>query len=182
MARVKVPVPKQPVAPTETVKPTEVVAAPAQVSVPTPVAEAKPQADKPKKPLTWVLVGCLLLVLVGLVMLWNDRNNLQKQVKDLSSSSSTTASKAEVTKITNEIAKYFELPNETPTLATVSDVAAAKQQSPVFFAKAKDGDKVLIYAKAKEAILYRPSTKKIIVVAPLNVTNNSGDSASTVAQ
>ncbi|MCX7929089.1 MAG: hypothetical protein N2558_05435, partial [Patescibacteria group bacterium] len=68
--------------------------------------------------------------------------------------------------ITSQIRKYMELPNEEePTLATITDINKLKDQD--FFKKAKNGDKVLIYAKARKAILYRPSGNKVIEFAPL---------------
>ena len=69
--------------------------------------------------------------------------------------------------LTEEVGKIFVLPkNEIPTIATVSDPSALKNQA--FFADAKKGDKVLIYTNAKKAILYDPVIKKIINVAPVN--------------
>lgn len=56
---------------------------------------------------------------------------------------------------------------EQPTVATVTDPAKLKDQP--FFVRSKNGDKVLIYAQAKKAILYRPSLNKIIDVAPVNI-------------
>lgn len=65
-----------------------------------------------------------------------------------------------------EIGKLIDLPkDESPTIATVSDVEKLKNQP--FFAKAKNGDKVLIYNTAKKAILYDPTGKKILEVGPL---------------
>jgi hypothetical protein len=55
-------------------------------------------------------------------------------------------------------------------VATVSD--ASKLQSQQFFAKAQNGDKVLIFTNAKRAVLYRPSTNKVIEYAPVNIGNN----------
>ena len=66
-----------------------------------------------------------------------------------------------------EVGKLVLLPvGETPTLATVSDPSKLKDQS--FFENAVVGDKVLIYAQARKAILYSPSRHKIIEIAPIN--------------
>ena len=65
--------------------------------------------------------------------------------------------------------------DETPTVATVND--PTKLQDQVFFANATAGDKVLIYTTAKKAILYNPTTNKIVEVAPINI--GSGQAAAT---
>ena len=57
--------------------------------------------------------------------------------------------------------------DEIPTVATVSDPEKLKEQP--FFSDAKKGDKVLIYANAKKAILYDPMANKIVTVAPINI-------------
>ena len=76
-------------------------------------------------------------------------------------------SQEEVKKVVAQVGKLILLPEgETPTIATVSDPSALKNQA--FFADAKKGDKVLIYTNAKKAILYDPVIKKIINVAPVN--------------
>lgn len=83
----------------------------------------------------------------------------------------TLAAKEEITNLVAAVGKLMELPvGETPTVATVSDKDKLKDQA--FFAHAQTGDKVLIYSNARKAILYRPSTNKIIEVAPLNITAN----------
>jgi len=62
----------------------------------------------------------------------------------------------------------MELPkDEEPTIATVLDKEKLKDQ--LFFAKAENGDKVIIYSKNQKAILYRPSINKIIDVAPISI-------------
>jgi hypothetical protein len=82
------------------------------------------------------------------------------------------ASTAEAQVIVTNVGKLIELPtNENPTVATVSDTSKLLDQP--FFAKAKNGDKVLIYSNAKKAILYRPSINKIIEVAPVNVGSST---------
>ncbi len=66
------------------------------------------------------------------------------------------------------VSKLMMLPEgEEPTVMQVTDVAKLKDQP--FFANAQNGDKVLIFTKAKKAILYRVDTNKIIDVAPINM-------------
>src|SRR4051812_29005641 len=77
-------------------------------------------------------------------------------------------SQEETQRLVAEIGKLIELPTgEVPTVATVSDVSKLKNQP--FFQNASNGDKVLIYSNAKKAILYSPTLKKVLEVAPINV-------------
>lgn len=66
-----------------------------------------------------------------------------------------------------KVSKLIDLPNEQPTIATITDPAQLQDQS--FFAKALVGDKVLVYASIGKAILYRPSLNKIIDVTTVNI-------------
>ncbi len=84
-----------------------------------------------------------------------------------STSNPDAASQAEVKSLVAKVGKIMILPEgETPTIATVSDPEALRDQA--FFVDAKKGDKVLIYSNAKKAILFDPSTNKIVNIAPLN--------------
>lgn len=84
-----------------------------------------------------------------------------------SSGNPDAEAQAEVKSLVSKVGKLMFLPEgETPTIATVSDPEALKDQA--FFADAKKGDKVLIYSNAQKAILYDPSADKIITIAPLN--------------
>ena len=68
----------------------------------------------------------------------------------------------------NRVARLIVLPEgETPTIATVSDPEKLKDQP--FFAKAKAGDKVLIFSTSQRAILYDPTNDIIVEVAPINI-------------
>ena len=80
------------------------------------------------------------------------------------------AAQQEANDLVAKVGNLIVLPaGETPTIATVSDPTALKDQP--FFALAQKGDKVLIYAqdKAPEAILYSITLNKILAVAPLNI-------------
>jgi hypothetical protein len=89
------------------------------------------------------------------------------------------AAKEEVKQLTTKVGNLVAIPNETPTLATVNDPAKLKDQT--FFARAEKGDKVLIFTQAKRAILYRPSSNKVIESAPVNIgdSNTQQQSEST---
>lgn len=87
----------------------------------------------------------------------------------------------ETEELVKEIGKVMELPEgETPTLATVQDKSKLQDQD--FFKKAENGDKVLVYMTAKKAILYRPSTKKIIEVSPVNMDGVTTTTTKAVEQ
>ena len=74
----------------------------------------------------------------------------------------------ELKSVVEKVGKLVILPDEeTPTLATVTDKERLSNQP--FYSKAENGDKVLIYTKAKKAFLYRPSINKIIEIAPVTI-------------
>jgi hypothetical protein len=75
----------------------------------------------------------------------------------------------EIAEITREVSGLIELPNEQPTLATVTDKNKLEKQP--FFEKAENGDKVLIYLSSRKALLYRPSTKKIVDFGTVNIVD-----------
>ena len=75
-----------------------------------------------------------------------------------------------------KVGQLIVLPEgEEPTVATVNEPEKLKDQP--FFANAKQGDKVLIYTKAKKAILYRTAENKIVEVAPVNIGEQPAVSA-----
>lgn len=119
-----------------------------------------------KKIMFWVVL-IIVLALVGIA--GYSSYQLSKIKGDIAKANDPEYQKQFVEKqsklITEEVAKIMELPDGTPQIATVSDADTLKKNQP-FFEKAQNGDQVLIYPN--EAILYRPSTHKIINVAPVN--------------
>jgi len=103
-------------------------------------------------------ITVVALVLAGLMyaQLMKAKQNPQAQAQK------------EVRELVAKVSKLVVLPEgENPTIATVSDPEALKDQ--VFFTNAQKGDKVLIYTNAKKAVLYSVTTNKILDVAPLNI-------------
>lgn len=70
--------------------------------------------------------------------------------------------------ILSKVGQLIQLPRgETPTMAAISDAAAVKKDQP-FLSNAENGDVLIVYQNAQEALLYRPSTGKLIAVGPVN--------------
>jgi hypothetical protein len=99
-----------------------------------------------------------------------ENNKLSQQYQELKTNPDAVA-QAEVQRYIDEVGKLYALPkDEKPSVATVKDKDKLKDQP--FFAKAENGDVTLIYANAKLAILYRPSTKQLINVSSVTIQNN----------
>lgn len=102
----------------------------------------------------WIVLGAVVILAVLGFFAFNYLDTRNKLVQLQGSGNS------EAQQIVSEVSKYIELPQEEPTLATISD--ASQLQSQEFFKNAKDDDKVLIFSASGRALLYRPSTHKII--------------------
>jgi uncharacterized protein HemX len=113
-----------------------------------------------------IIAGSILtvIVIVGVGLFYFNYQKSQ-QLKN----NPTLAAKNEEQTVIAKIGQLMELPTgEQPEMATVTDFT--KLQSQPFFQGAKDGDILLVYTKAKEAILYDPGTNKIVRVGPINTT------------
>ena len=78
------------------------------------------------------------------------------------------ASEMQQETIVSNVSKLTQVPpGEQPAIARISDIT--KLQNQPFFQNAQNGDFVLIYTKAKEAILYDPVSNKILRVGPILV-------------
>jgi hypothetical protein len=148
-----------------------------------PVASKRPKMPELNRGVLRLAGEAVLIVAVIGLGLWSwslysDRKDLQSQVTKLNINPQSVVQK-QTQQLITKVGSLMQLPSgETPTVAEVSDATQAKQQSS-FFANAQNGDRVLMYVKAGEAILYRPSTNKIILVAPLVFTNNGASTSST---
>lgn len=116
--------------------------------------------ERIKKLILYFLIALILVVAGFAVYFWNQSITLKKNPQRLA--------QEETKKLLADVSKLIVLPEgENPTIATVTDPERLRDQP--FFAKAKKGDKVLIYTNAKKAILYDPVNNKIVEVAPINI-------------
>lgn len=84
----------------------------------------------------------------------------------------------EVEQTVSEVSRVMVLPDETPTVGTVTDPAVFAGQA--FFEGVQAGDKILVYPTKGMVVLYSMSLGKILGVAPLSVGAVAG--ASTDAE
>jgi hypothetical protein len=118
------------------------------------------------KRVKFLSAGLAILVLAALAAAYY----FYQQSVQLQSRTFQDLMQSEVDMIVEQVGELIVLPEgEQPTIATVTDPEKLKDQP--FFANAKKGDRVLIYANAKKAILYDPVDNKIIEVAPINIGN-----------
>ncbi len=145
-----------------------------QTETTTPKVVSKNEVVKVNMKRVKVIITTLVVLLLGiggvaLQLYFKSRSGTKGDTTE----ATIQENKAELAKIIETVGKLIELPSgEEPTLATVSDPEKLKDQA--FFKNAVLGDKVLIYAQAKRAILYSPSRGKIIEVAPVNLTAPQG--------
>lgn len=137
------------------------------------VLTKKEQKQAKKKKMILIGIGAVTFIIICLIVFFTVRyQNAQKEIERLTNPQE--AVKEEKKQLQDRVGKLVALPEgETPTIATVSDVNKLKSQA--FFAKAENGDKVLIYTQAKKAVLYRPSINKVIEVAPVNLGDSQKD-------
>jgi len=111
-------------------------------------------------------ISIIILVIVAIMGVYFSFHFYNKY-NALQTNSSVEAEK-ETQKMVLLLGKLIELPQgEVPTVATISDKSKLKDQS--FFAQAENGDILFAYTTAMKAILYRPTTNKIINVAPISI-------------
>ena len=113
----------------------------------------------------------LLLIITAFVLAIGGTAFLARSKPELlgiPASQQVVNSQEEIESLVQEVSKIIVLPEgEAPTVATVTEFDKVKEQK--FFEKAQNGDKVLVYANAKKAYLYRPSEKRIIEVGVVNI-------------
>lgn len=105
----------------------------------------------------------LALLLAPAVYFYGQYQKTKNQLSD-----SQALTKGDIDLLIKKVGLLIELPDETPTVATVSDVEKLRGQ--VFFTRAQNGDRVLVFKESKKAILYDPVNNKIREVGPVEIT------------
>lgn len=122
----------------------------------------------------------VIVAAIGLAIKSNrEAGRLKEQIESLKQTQQA-ATLGEAKQLVSEVGKLIVLPEgEDPTVATITD--REKLNDVPFFARAQNGDKVLIYVNARKAYLYRTGEKKLIEVATLNLNTATQDFSAKVA-
>jgi hypothetical protein len=78
------------------------------------------------------------------------------------------------------ISQVVALPQETPGFSTVID--ASKLTNPTLKARAKNGDLLIIYAKAKRLVIYRPPASKVVDMLTIQTSQPVAGTTETTAE
>lgn len=107
---------------------------------------------------TSVLIVLIGILLVSTIYFYQKAKSTQHRTNVENSSASNS--------VINKVGKLMILPtDETPTIAIIEDHEKLKDQP--FFKNARNGDTLLVYTKAQQAILFREKANLIINVGPV---------------
>ncbi|HSW80878.1 MAG TPA: hypothetical protein VLG40_00640 [Candidatus Saccharimonas sp.] len=83
----------------------------------------------------------------------------------------TAVNQQTVTRLVGEVSQIFVLPDGQPTVALIQDKGKLADQP--FYRSAENGDYLLVYPKAKLALIYREKVHKLVNAGPIQVGDQS---------
>lgn len=121
-----------------------------------------------KMPSNRTMVFIAVIVLVFLAIGWYGYDWYQSGLEADESGQQVNQEKVakESKNLLDKIKKLIVLPDEEPTIATITDAATLAKQQP-FYAGSENGDKLLIFPVAKKAVIYSESKDLLINVGPV---------------
>lgn len=140
----------------------------------TPGKKISTKSKRSRSRISKVLFMLLALVLVALAagsfVLYGKYQATQQQVEKLSTvQGQQELNQTQVNQLLGEMRAIILLPkDEDPVVATISDMNLLKDKD--FYKDAQNGDRVVVFANAKKAYIYRPSNKMIINVGAFEVS------------
>jgi hypothetical protein len=105
-------------------------------------------------------------------------NKIQPGTPTTGENASAPGSTDDVKSLIARVAKHIIVnPNEEPTIATIENADLLKQQSPLFYKDAQNGDRLLVWSD--KAILYSPSRDIILAALPVSAPPASSSTTPT---
>lgn len=121
----------------------------------------QPQTPTPQLPIKkWLIIGGVILGIFFVINLMQERNRLQQELEN-------KGGDKQVSQIVSVLAKSVELPtDEVPESRIIEDASKFTEQNPSL-SDIKNGDMLLFFPKSQKVVVYRPTTKKAVVVVKL---------------
>jgi hypothetical protein len=112
----------------------------------------------------FVALAIVVVVVLGIAgFLMFGRDNISEEEKN----------KQETRTVIQKVGELYILPkDEDPTVAAITNKSKLDGQE--FFSNAKDGDYLIVYSKAKVALIYRQSVNKLVNAGPINADGAQG--------
>lgn len=116
------------------------------------------------------VIAVLVIAIGGFAWAFNNYRQMKKELDVLKNPNvQQEQAKKENAELIAKLGRHMILPtDEEPVIATVTDAAALAKEQP-FYQNTKNGDKVIVYTKAKKAIIYSPTDDKIVNVGPVYI-------------
>lgn len=125
------------------------------------------QNKKNTKKILIIVLAVVIVIVIVIVILW--QTGMLATLKLAYQMQKTQADDA---KVLTQLGKIIDLPADVkPMMAVVNDAEVLKKDNPAFFAKAKNGDRVIVYSDM--AILYDAKANKIMHIGPVNFGQES---------
>jgi len=104
---------------------------------------------------TIIIATFLIIGWLGAIYFYNQYNKIANDPQ--------VVAQKQTTKVLADLYSIMELPeNELPSISTITDISALTGNP--FFARAQNGDVLIVYTQGQQAIIFRQSMKKIINV------------------
>lgn len=110
-----------------------------------------------------ILVALVFILVIGIGAVWQD-SLLYRDIEN-KLTYPAAAAKLQKQQVLEAVRAVIELPQEEPTILTISDKDKLADQR--FFSQSQNGDIVLVFPQAQKAVLWRPSTRRVINVGPI---------------
>ncbi len=118
---------------------------------------------------TIIIVLLLLALAGGGYYFYNKYSETKQEVEKLSTvQGQQELNKTQINQLLGEMRSIIVLPSgEDPVVATITDVTKLNKNE--FYKDAKNGDRVVVFANAEKAYIYRPDTKTIVNVGAFKI-------------
>jgi len=104
---------------------------------------------------TIIIATILIVGWLGAIYFYNQYNEIANDPQ--------VVAQKQANKVLADLSSIMELPeNELPSISTITDISALAGN--LFFERAQNDDVIIAYTQAQQAIIFRPSMKKIINV------------------